>query len=52
MTMIATTICIIFLFAYARKFGPKISKILIGLSSIALLFFGIYQLSEGLNYYI
>ncbi len=52
LTMIVTTFGIILLFAYARKFGPKVSKALIGLSSIALLVFGLYQFIEGLNYYI
>ncbi len=46
-TMILTLSGIIMLFGLARKLGTKVSKILIGLSSIALLVFGIYQLWLG-----
>lgn len=39
---------IIFLFAYSRKLGPRVNKITIGLSVIALIGFGIYQLWMGI----
>jgi threonine/homoserine/homoserine lactone efflux protein len=42
-TMIITLMGIITLFSFARKFGPKVSKILIGLSSLVLFGFGLYQ---------
>ena len=42
----------IIIFAFARRFGPKFSKILLGLSSLALLGFGIYQLIIGVAYFI
>jgi threonine/homoserine/homoserine lactone efflux protein len=50
-TMTITLAGIIILFAFARKLGPKVSKILIGLSSIVLLSFGIYQLWLGFIHY-
>ena len=51
-TMILTLAGIIILFGFARKMGPKVSKILIGLSSIVLFAFGIYQLWLGINYFV
>ena len=51
-TMIITLAGIIILFAFAQKLGPKVSKILLGLSAIVLFAFGIYQLWLGINYYI
>jgi threonine/homoserine/homoserine lactone efflux protein len=52
LTMIITLIGIIIIFAFARKLGPNVSKMLLGLSSLALFVFGIYQLWLGINYYI
>ncbi|MCD4693175.1 MAG: LysE family transporter [Calditrichales bacterium] len=52
LTMILTLAGIIILFGFARKFGPKVSKILLGLSSIVLVVFGIYQLWLGIIYYV
>lgn len=52
LTMIITLAGIIMLFAFARKLGPKVSKILIGLSSIVLFSFGIYQLWLGFIHYV
>ncbi len=52
LTMVLTLSGIIVLFGFARKLGPKVSKILLGLSSIVLVAFGIYQLWLGINYYI
>jgi threonine/homoserine/homoserine lactone efflux protein len=49
LTMIVTLAGIIVLFSFARKFGAKVSKVLLGLSSIVLFAFGIYQLWEGIN---
>ena len=47
-TMVLTLMGIIILFGFARKLGPKVSKVLIGLSSIVLFIFGIYQLFLGI----
>jgi threonine/homoserine/homoserine lactone efflux protein len=52
MTMIITLAGIIILFAFAQKLGPKVSKVLLGLSAIFLFAFGIYQLWLGINYYV
>ena len=52
LTMIITLAGIITLFSFARRLGPAVSKSLIGLSSLALLSFGIYQLWIGVNYYL
>ncbi len=49
LTMIITLLGIIFLFSFARKLGPKVTKILLGLSAVFLFAFGIYQLYLGLN---
>jgi len=52
LTMILTLAGIVILFGFARKFGPKVSKLLIGLSSIVLFVFGIYQLWLGINNFV
>jgi threonine/homoserine/homoserine lactone efflux protein len=51
LTMVATVIGIIFLFAYARRFGPRLCRVLIGASSVALFGFGLYQFIEGVRRY-
>jgi threonine/homoserine/homoserine lactone efflux protein len=51
LTLIITLAGTIILFAFARKFGPRVSKLLLGLSSIVLFAFGIYQLWLGILYY-
>ena len=43
------TAAIIILFAAARKLGPKVNKISIGISAIALAGFGIFQIFNGMN---
>ena len=48
-TMIATMIGMVILFAAARTLGPKVRKSLIGLSSIGLACLGIYQLWLGIS---
>jgi hypothetical protein len=40
---------IIVLFAAMRRFGPRISRILLGISALALTGFGIYQLWLGIS---
>jgi threonine/homoserine/homoserine lactone efflux protein len=49
MTMIATMIAMVTVFASAGALGPKIRKSLIGASSIALAALGIYQLWLGVS---
>lgn len=46
--MILTLAGIIILFGFARKMGPKVSKVLLGLSAIVLFAFGVYQLWQGI----
>jgi threonine/homoserine/homoserine lactone efflux protein len=49
LTIILSLAGIIILFGFAGKLGPKVSKILIGLSAIALFLFGCFQLWTGIN---
>lgn len=50
-TMVLTIAAIIFLFSFAKKLGPKVTKSLLGISAIVLLIFGIYQFWQGIAYY-
>jgi len=52
LTFILTLAGFIVLFGFARKLGPKVSKISLGLSAVVLLAFGIYQLFLGTNYFV
>jgi threonine/homoserine/homoserine lactone efflux protein len=45
--MIAVNAAIVLVFATIRKLGPKINRILVGVSAIALTGFGIYQIWLG-----
>jgi len=47
LTLVLSLIGIIFLFSFARSIGPKISRALLGLSSIGLFIFGFYQIYRG-----
>ena len=46
-TLIIGIAGIIFLFAFAKNFGPKAVKIMLGISVAALAFFAVYQLWLG-----
>jgi threonine/homoserine/homoserine lactone efflux protein len=46
--MIGTLLTIIIVFGAASNLGPKVNRALLGISSIALLCFGLYQLWKGL----
>jgi threonine/homoserine/homoserine lactone efflux protein len=48
-TMILSLCAIIILFGAARQLGPKVNRILLGISAIALFCFGLYQLWLGVN---
>ena len=48
LTMVLSLVTIILLFSTARQLGPKINHILLGISAIALLCFGLYQLWLGI----
>lgn len=41
---------IILVFGVARELGPKVNRVLLGVSSIALFVFGLYQLGSGIFY--
>ncbi len=48
LTMILTLTGIIILFGFARKFGPAVSRVLQGVSSVVLVLLGVYQLWLGI----
>jgi hypothetical protein len=45
--MIAGLIAIVLVFGVAQRLGPKLSRIMPGISTIALFCFGVYQLWLG-----
>jgi threonine/homoserine/homoserine lactone efflux protein len=47
--MIGEWIVLIVLFGAARQLGPRVNRALLGLSALALVGFGIYQLWQGLT---
>ncbi|MBI5298137.1 MAG: LysE family transporter [Chloroflexi bacterium] len=46
-TIVASLMAIILLFGTAQKLGPAFNRALVGLSALALFFFGLYQLWLG-----
>lgn len=48
-TMILSLCAIIIVFGVARQLGPKVNRALLGISAIALFFFGLYQLWLGIT---
>ncbi len=51
-SMVVYSIGMIWLFAAARNLGPKVTRISIAISAVALLIFGIYQLWSGINAFL
>jgi threonine/homoserine/homoserine lactone efflux protein len=47
-TMVSSLMGIILLFGLARELGPKVNRVLIGISAVALFGFGLYQLWLGI----
>jgi threonine/homoserine/homoserine lactone efflux protein len=47
--IVFTLIAIIVVFGTARRFGPRVNRVLLGVSAIALVGFGMYQLWLGLG---
>ena len=45
--MISTLVATILVFGTAARLGPRVNRVLLGVSSIALFFFGLYQLWKG-----
>jgi len=48
-TIVSSLIAIILVFGTAQKLGPKVNRILLGISAMALFCFGIYQLWQGIQ---
>lgn len=48
-TMISSLMTMIFIFSTARQLGPRVNRALLGISAIALLCFGLYQLWLGIT---
>ena len=48
-TMIGSLAAIILVFGTAARLGPKVNRMLLGISAIALFCFGLYQLWLGVN---
>lgn len=48
LAMISTLVGIVLVFATATRLGPKFNRALLGISSIALFCFGLYQLWKGM----
>lgn len=46
--MIGGMIVLVLLFGSARRLGPQVNRILLGISALALFAFGIYQLWQGI----
>ena len=51
MTIVVTQIGIVLLFARAGKLGPRMDRVLIGLSAVGLMCFGVYELWLGVKYF-
>ena len=51
-TMIVCTAGIILLFAFAGKLGPRVNRMALGGSTLALAGFGIYQLWMGMTLFL
>lgn len=48
--MILSLCAIMFVFGTARQLGPKVNRILLGVSALALFCFGVYQLWLGMSF--
>lgn len=47
LTLIGGFILLIFLFSAAGQLGPRVTRILVGVSAVALALFGVYELWQG-----
>ncbi|HEX7619860.1 MAG TPA: LysE family transporter [Anaerolineales bacterium] len=47
--LIFVTLGIMLLFSAAKNFGPRVSRALVGLSAVALAFFGLYEIWLGIG---
>ena len=48
-TIVSSLLAIILVFGTTAKLGPKVNRVLLGISAIALFCFGIYQLWQGIQ---
>ncbi len=48
-TIVSSLVAIILVFGTATRLGPKFNRILLGISVIALFFFGLYQVWQGIR---
>jgi threonine/homoserine/homoserine lactone efflux protein len=46
--MVGTLAALVIVFGMARQVGPRVNRIMIGVSALALLGFGVYQLWQGI----
>lgn len=46
--MVGGLALLVLVFSLARQMGPRVSRVLLGLSAVALLGFGVYQLWQGI----
>jgi threonine/homoserine/homoserine lactone efflux protein len=51
-TMVLSLMGIIILFGLARNLGPKVTRVILSISAIALAGFGIYQLWQGISLFL
>jgi threonine/homoserine/homoserine lactone efflux protein len=49
LAMVASLVGIIAVFATARHLGPRVNRVMLGISAVALLSFGFYQLWRGIS---
>jgi len=47
LTMVAASTAIVLVFAMARSLGPRVARLLVGVSAAALAIFGVYQIWAG-----
>lgn len=47
--MVGSLVALILLFSLARRLGPKVNRALVGLSAVALLGFGLFQIVRGIG---
>lgn len=49
LSMVLSLVAIIVVFGMAARLGPKVNRILLGVSAVVLLCFGVYQIGQGIR---
>jgi threonine/homoserine/homoserine lactone efflux protein len=49
-TMVISLAALIALFSTTRRLGPQVTRVLVGISAVALAVFGVYQIWQGVGY--